>query len=168
MPEGLVVRRKRFGLPFALGLLAGVAFGFAAGLAYLTFHRSVTAGALEDWHYPGATSTSTSGAGVGSPFGPPLMTRGSMQMTTDSFDNVTAHYATKMGLISSPGSVSGSRASGNESVTYHADNTGPRGPRPMKSQAFARRERGGSVVVFITRADGEDHTHVLLYWLPRQ
>jgi hypothetical protein len=171
MTEGLVVRRKRFGLPFALGLLAGVAFGFAAGLAYLTFHRSVTAGALEDWHYPGATSTSTSGAGVGSPFGPPLMTRGSMQMTTDSFDDVTAHYAKKMGVNSNlqSGSTSGSRASGSESVTYHVDNHGPtRGPRPMKSQAFARRERGGSVVVFITRADGEDHTHVLLYWLPRQ
>jgi hypothetical protein len=166
MPEGLVVRRKRFGLPFALGLLTGLALGFAAGLAYLTFHRAVTGGSLEDWHYPGATSTSTSGAGVGSPFGPPLMTRGSMQATTDSFTDVAQFYATKMGM-NLPSSGTGSRASGTESVTYQADSTGPRGPRPVKSQAFARRERGGSVVVFITRADDEDHTHVLLYWLPR-
>jgi hypothetical protein len=166
MPEGLVVRRKRFGLPFGLGLLAGLAFGFAAGLAYLTFHRAVTVGALEDWHYPGASSTSTSGAGVGSPFGPPLMTRGSMQTTPDSFEQVLQHYALKMN-VSTATSGSGSRASGNESVTYQSDSRGPRGPRPVKSQAFARRERGGSVVVFITRADGEEHTHVLLYWLPR-
>jgi len=169
MPEGLVVRRKRFGLPFALGLLAGLAFGFAAGLAYLTFHRAVTGESLEDWHYPGATSTSTSGAGVGSPFGPPLMTRGSMQTTTDSFADVAAHYAKKAGVDvqSVQASGSGSRASGESSVSYQADSHGPRGPRPMKSQAFARRDRGGSVVVFITRADGEDHTHVSLYWLPR-
>src|SRR5262245_36273096 len=110
MPEGLVVARKRFALPFGLGLLAGVAFGFAAGLVYLTFHRSVTMGAMEDWMCPGATSSSTSGAGVGSPFGPPLTTRGSMQATTDSFEAVAQHYAQKMG-VNLPTSGSGSRAS---------------------------------------------------------
>jgi hypothetical protein len=164
MPDGLVVRRKRFTLPFGLGLLAGVALGFAAGLAYVTFHRAVTAGSLEDWMYPGATSTSSTGAGVATPFGPPMMTRGSMQTTTDSFTDVAQHYATRMG-VSLPASGSGSRASGDSSVTYHADSQGPEGPRPMKSQAFARRERGGSVVILITRADGEDDTHILLYWL---
>lgn len=167
MPEGLVVRRKPFILPFGLGLVAGLAFGFAAALAYLTFHRAVTSAALEDWQYPGATSTSTSGAGVGTPFGPPLMTRASMQWTTDSFADVSAHYAKKM-RVNVPASGSGSQASGDASVSYNADNNGARGPRPFKSLAFARRERGGSVVVFITRADDEEHTHVILYWLPRQ
>ena len=102
---------------------------------------------------------------LGSPFGPPLTTRGSMQSTTDSFTDVAQHYAKKMG-VSVPANGSGSRASGDASVTYQADNQGPRGPRPVKSQAFARRERGGSVIVFITRADGEEHTHILLYSLP--
>jgi hypothetical protein len=166
MPEDMVVRRKRFTLPFALGLLAGLAFGFAAGLAYLTLHRTVTTDALENWHYPGATSTSTSGAGVGSPFGPPIMTHASMQTTRDSFEQVAQHYAQKM-KVSMPTSGSGSRSSGSESVSYQSDSRGPRGPRPVKSQSFARREPGGSVVVFITRADGEEDTHILVYSLPR-
>jgi len=167
MPEGLVVRRKRFTLPFGLGVLAGLAFGFAGGLAYLTLHQTVTMGALEDWQYPGATSTSSSGSGVGTPFGPPIMTRGSKQTTTDAFDDVATHYAKKMGVNLTPGTASGSQASAGASVSYHVDNAGSRGARPVKSLAFARRERGGSVVVFITRADGEEETHILLYSLPR-
>jgi len=168
MPEGLVKRRKPFTLPFGLGLLAGLAFGFAAALAYVTIHRFVTAGTLEDWQYPGATSTSTTGAGVGTPFGPPLTTRGSMQTTADSFEDVTSHYAKKMGVNSNltAGSTSGSTASGSGSVTYLVDNTGPKGARPVRSRAFVRREPGGSVVVFITKADSEWDTHILLYWLP--
>ena len=65
--------------------------------------------------------------------------------------------------------ISGGRSSGTETVVYMGDNATAGGrPRPVKTQAFARRTRGGSVVVFITRADGEDHTHITLYWLPRQ
>src|SRR5439155_24535006 len=113
-------------------------------------------------------STKISGAGSGMPFGSPIITRGAIQETTDPFEQVANYYARKMGINLPTVGGSGSQSSGSECVTYQSDNYGPRGPRPVKVQSFDRRAPGGSVVVFITRADGEEHTHVILYWLPRQ
>src|SRR5262245_23881828 len=170
MGEGWVVRRKRFVLPFGLGVFAGVALGFAAGLVYLSVYRSSGGEPWEEWKYPGATDSSSSGVGGGRFMGPGSIVRGVIQHTPDSFDDVVRHYSVKLGMTrfnmtGGAGAFARRGAGGGiEQVIYLSDGQ----PRKVKTQAFATRGMSGSVVVFISRADGEDQTQVFLYSLPRQ
>src|SRR5437899_10351642 len=125
MPEVMVLKRKQFTLPFGLGLLAGLAFGFAGGLVYISFHRTVTAGDWQEWKYTGARDGASAGAGGG--YGPlgirgTAPAAGALQTTTDSFDEVANFYASKIGVNLSTAGVAGSQSSPTQALVDQSDN----------------------------------------------
>ncbi len=132
--------------------------------------------AMEHWRYPGATEQSSGR-------GPSLEANGQtvkpasqylVLATADDFQKVAAYYGTKLGL---GGVYDGQFGGMNRTSTEHgfqlaiADGLDPRaGPqtvRPVRVQCLRQTCASYGMIVFITRADKETHTHVVLLYDPK-
>jgi hypothetical protein len=131
---------------------------------------------LEHWHYPGA---SEHGRGRG----PSIAIKGQtvrpapeylMLATTDDYQKVAAYYGAKLGFGAA--SDFGRTGMTNKMSTEagfqlaFADGRDP-GPaqnaRPVRVLCMRQSCASYSAVVFITRADKEEHTHVILLYDPK-
>lgn len=136
---------------------------------------------LEHWRYPGATEDSRGR-------GPSLGINGQtvrpaqeylVLATADDYKKVAAHYATKLGFGATdfagsdfPTSSYNSSGMSTEGGSLFAflDGTDPGPPskaRPVRVLCLRQTCGSYSVVVFITRAEKEAHTHVVLLYDPK-
>lgn len=170
---------RRVNLYVIGGVLLGLGIGFFLGVLFVRYRQGVRSEVLdaewEAWHYPGAESNGSGSAG-----GPGLLrlnagpVRRAGLTTPDSFEDVLGFYAGHAGYDWRTAGVSGARATragllDEEALVYSTDSTRPDGkPRPVRVQAVGRRTATHDVTVVISRAEGEEHTHVVLLWFPRR
>jgi hypothetical protein len=166
-------------LYLGFGLLLGVGLGFVGGLTYTAYRaearRAAAAVGWEQWAYPGAKKVaSASGGAVW--VGNQAVTQhyGHAYETADGLDKVVQFYAAKLGNVgsrSAPGMTGSFTTSDPQDVhnaLYVADGLPPTTPaRSLQVQSFGLRTLDYDVAVFVSRADGEDKTHVLVIYFPR-
>jgi len=155
---------------FTVGLWIGYSFGFRSGLV-----ASTTAAAAEkpadwqEWKYPGitvevSTSRGMEGHILGQVIRPQVCFIGT---TPDEFDKVVAHYAEKCPESRLPAEfgtegVRGTVVQSNQLDDSCTSTRRGNPPRPVKLKGFAVQTASYSLVVIISRAEGEKETHILL------
>jgi hypothetical protein len=143
-----------------------LAQGFSAGGG-----QAGPAPPLEHWRYPGAVDQ-------GSGQGPSLAINGKtvapapeylVMATADDYEKVAAHYGTKLGFAGAGHiGISGmtnktSTESGFQLALADGKDPGPGSePRPVRVLCLRQTCASYSAVAFITRAENEAHTHVIL------
>jgi len=126
---------------------------------------------LADWRYPGAheygTTTGTSLEINGQIIKPPPSYVRST--TPDDYDKVVAFYAEKGGFHHTSGSAFEGNTQGESNVVLSDDWNPERSDKSRAIRALCLRRRCGSydLTVFITRAHGEGHTHIVLLYEPK-
>jgi hypothetical protein len=128
--------------------------------------------ALEDWHYPGAIEQ-------GSIKGTSLEINGQIVKpapiyvlwgTPDDYDKVVAFYAEKGGFKQIGGQGFEGNTRGESNVVLSDDWNPERNPdgsgksRPIRALCLRRRCGSYDLAIFITRAQGEGHTHIVLLY----
>jgi hypothetical protein len=131
---------------------------------------------LEHWRYPGATE-------LGTGRGPSLVISGQtakpapeylLLATADDYQKVAGHYGTKLGFrAASDFGLTGmtnqtSTESGFQLALADGQDPGPASnARPVRVLCLRQTCASYSAVVFITRAEKEGHTHVVLLYDPK-
>lgn len=147
---------RRVLLLLSLGIVSLVAATWV-GLALAQNQDS--ASRLGGWKYPGAKQLG-SGSGAGGDF--------MVQATTDSIDKVKAFYGKKVGQKLSPDRTDPPGGMGlygrdGELSVFQDDSVQP-GPkaelRPVVVCIFVQRTKDHYLTLVITRAKGEDQTHI--------
>jgi len=118
---------------------------------------------FEGWKYPGATELG-SGQGAGGYH--------AMLATTDALDKVEAFYEKKTGEKLKPDQAGGSGIGGGagEARVFQDDSVQPGAksePRPVVVRILVNRTKGHDLSLVISRAKGEDHTHIALTYFPK-
>jgi len=177
-----------FGAGFGVGMFVQyrlqVGVAAAAARPFLDFARGLSgeggesgpAPPLEHWSYPGATEH-------GRGRGPSLVINGQtvkpapeylLLATTDDYQKVVTHYGSKLGFVAaSDFGLSGmtnktSTEAGFQLAFADGQDPGTAGnARPVRVQCLRQTCVSYSVVVFITRAETEGHTHVILLYDPK-
>ena len=131
---------------------------------------------LEHWRYPGAIEH---GRGQGSSFAinGKVVTPAPEYLvlaTADDFEKVTAHYGTKLGFVAAADfGISGmtnktSTESGFQLALADGKDPGPGSEaRPVRVLCLRQTCASYCAVAFITRAENEAHTHVILLYDPK-
>ncbi len=144
----------------------------AATRPFLEFARGMSgegasepAPPLEHWRYPGATEQGR-GRGPSLAINDQTVKPASehlMFTTPDDYDKVLSFYGSKGGNTSG---ISGDAITGIRIYLSQADGRDPvtNGPRPVRVQCLRETRASYDVVVFITRAEKEAHTHVILLY----
>jgi hypothetical protein len=126
---------------------------------------------LEDWRYPGADEKSSTG-------GMSLEVNGQVVkpaptyvvwVTPDGYDQVAAFYGGKGGFSQTSGVGITSSTRGESNVVV-GDDQNPDRPgtlRPVHAVCLRRRCGSYDLVVFITRAQNEGHTHIVVLYEPK-
>lgn len=134
---------------------------------------------LEFWTYPGAKLESSGSGGGISMNGDVVMpqTHTVIWTTTDSFEEVIRFYAKRLEFdhpdnfatrttIAGESSPKVSTATGPQNRFHIRDNGLPGGSynalRPVRAECLISRSRDYFLTVFITQADSEDHTHIVV------
>jgi hypothetical protein len=96
--------------------------------------------------------------------------------TSDALEDVARFYAEKAGFsdvdkvakstsgVSSQGTLKGDS---NHVLDDFDDPKDPQAPRPVRSKCLIRRCPSYDLTVFVTRADSENHTHILILYDPK-
>jgi hypothetical protein len=133
-----------------------------------------------EWKYPGSAEHDSSTWGGGQAGNARLPGHYGMVMTTqDDYEKVLQFYADKTGVGAIAGSEggggmkfsTGGNTSSMEDWFVLNDSQSPGGAnqsRPVKAKGFAKRTLLYDLTMFVTRADNEKHTHVVLAYYPRQ
>jgi hypothetical protein len=177
-----------FGTGFGVGVLVQyrlqIGLNAADARSFLDFARGLSgeggesgpAPSLEYWRYPGAAEHSSGR-------GPSLVINGQtvkpaaeylLLATTDDYQKVAAYYGTKLGFratgdfgISGMTNQTSTEAGFQLALADGQDPDLPGNARPMRVLCLRQSCASYSVVVFITRADKEGHTHVILLCDPK-
>jgi hypothetical protein len=136
---------------------------------------------LEQWRYPGAADQSFGQAPMLSFNGqvPTPQPEFFASTTVDDYEKVAAHYGAKLGFFDGAIDTSGFGLMG--TIFVHNSNAGfqtlvtdgkvPRplqeNDRPVRAVCLRQTCRSYDVVVFITRAEKEEHTHIILLYNPK-
>ncbi len=132
----------------------------------------------EEWHYPNAESRGNI-RGLSARVMEELVRpagRYAVFVTTDEFEEVARFYAEKA-QFDEPDSLATSRSAvfsqgtvqgeSNYLLDDFADVTDPEQSRPVRAKCLARRCPSYDLTVFITRADDESDTHIMLLYDPK-
>lgn len=150
-------------------LLAGLLLilGAVAWIGVAVAQKEAKAGgdkpAFEGWKYPGAKEL-WSGQGAGGFY--------AILATTDGLDKVEAFYEKKTGEKLKPDQAGGHGIGGSagEARVFQDDSIQPgvrAGPRPVVVRVLVQRAKGHDLTLVISRAKGEDHTHIALTYFPK-
>jgi hypothetical protein len=118
---------------------------------------------FDGWKYTGATELGTGPVGPGGHY--------AVLATTDGLDKVVAFYEKKTGeklTTDSPGGQA-SRGGAEEAWACLDDSVQPGVKHEMRLvtvRVFVQRKKEYYVTLVISRAKGEDHTHISLTYLP--
>ena len=117
---------------------------------------------FEGWKYPGSKELG-SGQGAGGFH--------AMLTTTDGLDKVESFYERKTGQKLKPDQAGGHGIGGGEGEAHvlQDDSIQPGvkgGPRPVVVRVFVQRAKGHNLTLVISRAKGEDDTHIALTYFP--
>jgi serine/threonine protein kinase len=148
--------------------------GFNALADSHTFRRHLPP--VEEWSYPGAKVFRGSAGRREEEAGQlvKLVGHTTVSVTPDDYNKVAAFYADKLqmgplDLNKEPNRTSGGRSSEGSSTGlvmtgWFADTIKPGkfDPRPVRVHCLMRRTPSHAVTVFISKSDGEDHTHIIL------
>jgi hypothetical protein len=152
-----------------VALVAGLLLGLgAAGVGVTLVLKEGTAKAAADkpdfegWKYPGAKNVG-SGEGAGG--------HHAMLATTDGLDKVLAFYEKKVGEKLTPDAPGGSGIGGGDgkAEVFQDDSVQPgtKEARPVVVRILVRRMKEYDLTLVISRAKGEDYTHVALTYFPK-
>lgn len=157
------------GIGYFVGYQRGNWHGFAAVCEKSAVEQSAN---WEDWKYPNisqqfATSSAAGGHVAGQAFRPQTCL---VWATSDDFEKVVQHYATKCGPEQSRIDFEGSGQQLRGGVTNcrHLDDSkrhvasGEYPPRPVKLKTFALQTAEFALTVIISNAEGEKETHIIL------
>jgi hypothetical protein len=176
---------------FTLGCISGVliehqlqTFANDAAREFAGFGQSVTtATPVGYWSYPDAELQS-GGSGGGITLNDEILippTYKAIWTTPDSFEDVIRFYSEHLGFedsdrfmerqpIAGQGYRGTDTADGPDFKHHIRDNRIPNELRdilrPVRVESFVRRCRSYFLTVFITRADGENHTHIVVVYDP--
>jgi hypothetical protein len=114
--------------------------------------------AYNAWKYPGAKERASGGIGN---------CEHALLTTNDDLDQVVAYYEKKTGQKLSPdapGGSGGGSGPNDDLHVFHDDSVQPDGTtaRPVVVRVFTQRAKRYDVTLVISRAKGEEHTHVSL------
>ena len=95
-----------------------------------------------------------------------------MLATTDALDKVEAFYEKKTGEKLKPDQAGGRGIGGGagEAHVFQDDSVQPGAksePRPVVVRILVNRTKGHDLTLVISRAKGEDHTHIALTYFPK-
>ena len=124
---------------------------------------------LEGWKYPGAKELA-SGEGAGGYY--------AVLATTDGLDKVEAFYGKKVGEKLTPdhaggSGIGGETGTGGKATEAHAfadDSVQPGAKsesRPVVVRVLVQRTKAHDLTLVISKAQGEDYTHISLTYFPR-
>ena len=186
-PRSLLMKRRLFIIAgYLVAIAVGVAIGYFAGRNNLLAGRlSETSSDLKageagpdwkEWKYPGCAEHGSSlggGGQAGMSKVPPLYC---LVMTTpDDYEKVLKYYADKMGnSVLAVGAGSGTKVDSSnpencENWFVLNDALSPEGAnrsRPVKAKVFGKRTPTYDLTMHVSRANDENHTHIMLAYYP--
>jgi hypothetical protein len=140
-------RRCLTGLIGSIMVLAGVLAGHGTGHAQNKLNDQ-----LGDWRYPESSPMGSHSSGTGSP------TQANAYMRTrDDLETVVRYYEKKTGLSLTPGEITHYARSADGTTNIFDDDSKD---RPLTLRIFEQHTKANSVMLVISRANGETMTHI--------
>lgn len=172
-------------LAFGVGVLVQRQYQIAPIRVALDFARDITgvddavppAPPWDEWHYPKAKRLGYK-QGMSLRLGEKLVRPAghyTVLVTADDFEDVARFYAEKS-RFDDPDAVAKSRSAMSSQGTLQgesnfvlddSDIAGPGEPRPVRGKCLIRRCPSYDLTVFLTRADDEAYTHIVLLYDPK-
>ena len=124
--------------------------------------KAADAAGFNRWKYPGAKELG-GGQGAGG--------HHAVLITADGLDKVVAFYEKKTGEKLTPDAAGGHGIGGGpgEAHVFQDDSVQPGGKaeRPVVVRVLVQRAKGHDLTLVLSRAKGEDHTHIALTYFPK-
>lgn len=135
----------------ACALILGTAVGFGAGRS----HPAEEDKALAEWKYPKAKIAVSGSSGADGRFA----SSSAIMLTRESYADVVKYYEKKFGhsLTHSGTSTTTKAQPPDGGTTFLQEDLAD---RPLKLRIFVQHQRTSSISVVVSRADGEDETHI--------